>query len=146
MILNSKQLEELEHLHDTVSEFDEEANLGGDGEEFDEIAEGALAWRRGMIEKAVATVKKTDLPALSSKDEHAVGTLVYDTINNRFARVKTSSKTLVELMYVSGGTGTLKGSVIQLDEGPRPVTAKPAKKAKPEPKAPKAPKSPAKKP
>lgn len=139
MILNSKQLEELEHLHDTVSEFDEEANLGGESEEFDEIAEGALAWRRGMLEKAVATVRKGDQTPLSSKDDLAVGSLVYDTINNRFARVKTSSKMQVELMYVSGGTGTLKGSVIQLDEGPAPMTAKPVKKAKAEPKAPKAP-------
>ncbi len=141
MILNSKQLEELEHLHDTVSEFDEEANLGGESEEFDEIAEGALAWRRGMLEKAVATVRKTDRPDLSSKDDLAVGSLVYDTINNRFARVKTSSKTQVELLYVSGGTGTLKGSAIQVDEGPAPMTAKPAKKGKAEPKAPKAPTS-----
>ena len=36
MILSSKQLEELEHLHDSVSEFDDEANVSSDNEEFDE--------------------------------------------------------------------------------------------------------------
>ncbi|MEI6790933.1 MAG: hypothetical protein WCK42_07110, partial [Myxococcaceae bacterium] len=77
MILSSKQLEELEHLHDSVSEFDEEANPAADSEDFDEASEGALAWRRGMIERAAAMVKKNEKKPLSSKEKYAVGSLVF---------------------------------------------------------------------
>lgn len=132
MILSSKQLEELEHLHDSVSEFDEEASSASDNEEFDEASEGALAWRRGMLERAATMVKKNDKKPLSSKGNYAVGSLVYDTINNRFARVKESSSSQVLLAYVSGGEGILKGSSIQITQFAKP-SATHAKK-KPEPK------------
>jgi hypothetical protein len=134
MILSSKQLEELEHLHDSVSEFDDEANVSSDNEEFDEASEGALAWRRGMLERAANMVKKNDRKPLSSKDNYPVGTLVYDTLNNRFARVKESSTSQVLLAYVSGGEGILKGSVIQITQAAKP-TAVSKKKPEPKPKA-----------
>ena len=139
MILSSKQLEELEHLHDSVSEFDEEANPSADAEDFDEASEGALAWRRGMIERAAAMVKKNEKKPLSSKEKYAVGTLVYDTLNNRFARVKESSSSQALLAYVSGGEGLLKGSVIQITQVAKPSAANMKKKPeskKPEPKKP----------
>lgn len=134
MILSSKQLEELEHLHDSVSEFDEEANPAADSEDFDEASEGALAWRRGMIERAAAMVKKNEKKPLSSKEKYTVGTLVFDTLNNRFARVKESSAIQVLLAYVSGGEGLLKGSVIQITQAAKPSVAN--TKKKPEPKKP----------
>lgn len=137
MILSSKQLEELEHLHDSVSEFDEEANPSSDSEDFDEASEGALAWRRGMIERAAAMVKKHDRKPLSSKEKYVVGSLVYDTINNRFARVKASSSSQVSLAYVSGGEGLLKGTAIQITQVPKPSVANTKKTAPKRPKLPK---------
>lgn len=133
MILSSKQLEELENLQDSVSEFDEEANISSDSNEFDEVAEGALAWRRGMLERSVATVKKIDKKPLSSKENYSVGTLVFDALNNRFARVKKSSSSEVELAYVSGGEGVLRGSNIQRTAIHKALTPKKpvAKKAEP---------------
>lgn len=128
MILSSKQLEELEHLHDSVSEFDEEANVVSDNEEFDEASEGALAWRRGMIERAAAMVKKNEKKVLSSKEKYTVGALVYDALNNRFARVKESSTSQVLLAYVSGGEGILKGTSIQITQTAKPSVANTKKK------------------
>lgn len=135
MILSSKQLEELEHLHDSVSEFDEEANVSSDNEEFDEASEGALAWRRGMLERASTMVKKNDRKPLSSKDDYAIGALVYDTLNNRFARVKESSTSQVLLAYVSGGEGILKGSVIQITQVAKPSAVNTKKRPEPKKKA-----------
>lgn len=140
MILSSKQLEELEHLHDSVSEFDEEANVTSDNEEFDEASEGALAWRRGMLERASSMVKKNDRKPLSSKDNYTVGALVYDTLNNRFARVKESSAAQVLLAYVSGGEGILKGSVIQITQVAKPSAVNTKKKPEAKKKAEPAPK------
>lgn len=133
MILSSKQLEELEHLHDSVSEFDDEANVGSDNEEFDEASEGALAWRRGMLERAASIVRKFEKSPLHSRENYAIGTLVYDTLNNRFARVKESNTTQALLVYVSGGEAILKGAAIQITQALKTATG-PAKK-KTEPKA-----------
>ncbi|MEI6791125.1 MAG: hypothetical protein WCK42_08100, partial [Myxococcaceae bacterium] len=63
-----------------------------------------------------------------------VGSLVFDTLNNRFARGKESSAIQVLLAYVSGGEGLLKGSVIQITQAPKPSVAN--TKKKPEPKKP----------
>ena len=48
MIFNSKQLEELENIHDSTGAFEEE---GEDDGNFEEIGEAAMDWRRGLIEE-----------------------------------------------------------------------------------------------
>ncbi|MBH1989472.1 MAG: hypothetical protein I8H75_06420 [Myxococcaceae bacterium] len=137
MILSSKQLEELEHLHDSVADFDDDSNVGGDNEEFDEASEGALAWRRGMLERATATVRKYEKNPLNSAENYAVGSLVFDTQNQRFARIRESSSAQATLVYVSGGEAILKGSILEVTQSLKPMPS--LSKKKTETKAAKAP-------
>lgn len=113
VILNSKQLEELENIQDASGEFEEEA---GDSDAYVEGVENALAWRRGMIERAVAQVRKLVRKPVDSLEGIASGSLVYLKDAKRFGRVNENQDGNVELSFVG--------------PAPSPVAAKPEKAAK----------------
>jgi hypothetical protein len=111
VILNSKQLEELENIQDSSGEFEEEA---GESEGYVEGVENALAWRRGMIERAVASIRKLVRKPLDSMEGLTPGALVYLKESKRFVRVLQNQDGHNELGFV----------------GPTPVAAKPGKPMK----------------
>lgn len=113
MTLSSKRLEELENLHDSVNDFDEESNIPSDTEEFDDTSDGTLAWRRSMIERAFTIVKNMEKNPLNSENELKIGALVYDNANNCYARIVDIFDDEISLIYTSGGTGMLRGSKIE---------------------------------
>lgn len=112
MILSNKQLEELENLHNSVGDFDEESNISSDTEDFEDTSDGTLAWRRSMIERAVTTVKKIEKITSTSANDYKIGALVFDDVHNCYARITQNQNNEIELAYVSGGTGIFKESKI----------------------------------
>lgn len=98
MILNSKQLEELENIQDGSGEFEEES---GDSEGYVEGVENALAWRRGMIERAVASIRKIVRKPIDSMEGLASGSLVYLKESKRFVRIHDNEDGNSELSFVS---------------------------------------------
>lgn len=130
MILSTKQLEELETLTSGALEFDEE---GEEGEIVDEGTESALAWRRGMIERALNNVKKAQKKSLESESvSHKVGALVYDEQVKRFGRVTKVEGKAVHLALIAGGESTIAPH----HAAPIEKTTKPQPKAQVTPKAP----------
>ncbi len=107
MILNSKQLEELESIHDSVVEFEEDAATT-DNDNFDEGAESTLAWRRSMIEKAAANVKKAHKKAIDPQAPYTLGALLFDRATKRFARVESSAPGSLQVIYLSGGANSIR--------------------------------------
>jgi hypothetical protein len=107
MILNSKQLEELESIHDSVAEFEEDTT-STENDTFDESTESTLAWRRGMIEKAAANVKKAHRKVIDPQAPYTLGSLLFDRAAKRFARVEASSPGVLEVLYLIGGTASIR--------------------------------------
>src|SRR5687767_7033383 len=97
VILNSKQLEELENIQDSSGEFEEEA---GDSDGYVEGVENALAWRRGMIERAVINIRKLLRKPMESMDGLATGSLVYLKESKRFVRIHENQDGHTELSFV----------------------------------------------
>lgn len=116
MILNSKQLEELESIHDTVAEFEEDGatNATVENDNFDEGAESALAWRRGMIERAAANVKKAARKHIDPQTNYPTGALVFDRVAKRFGRVNNSVIGVLKLVYLTGGDAAIRQSQIDV--------------------------------
>lgn len=129
MMLNSKQLEELENIHDTVAEFEEEPAANVESDSYDDGAESAMAWRRGMIEKAAGNVKKISRKHIDPKSSYSNGTLLFDRQAMRFGRVSSSSKGVLSLAYLTGGTNQLKQS--QANMAMEVPAAKPSSTSKP---------------
>ena len=126
-MLNSKQLEELENIHDTVAEFEEEPAAIVESDSYDDGAESAMAWRRGMIEKAAGNVKKISRKHIDPKSSYSNGTLLFDRQAMRFGRVSSSSKSVLSLAYLTGGANQLKQSQANMAmEAPAKPAAKPA--------------------
>lgn len=91
MVLNRKHFEDAEEM----------VNLDRKGEQ---RPNSAVAWRRLMIEKATANVRKafeakTDLMAHYQKGE-----LLFDEEANKFGRVEVSSPGFLTLSLLAGGT------------------------------------------
>ncbi len=145
MILNSKQLEELESIHDSVVEFEEEA-ASTENENFDEGADSTLAWRRGMIEKAAANVKKAHKKAVDPQSSYSLGTLLFDRAAKRFGRVESSKHGTLQVTYLSGGVTSIKHnqSNIAFEETAEVRASTPAQKSKPKAAAPEKKTAPAK--
>jgi len=133
MILNSKQLEELETLTSSAFEFDEDSTSSDESESNDDGAESAMAWRRGMLEKALSNLRKAQSKEASSAMPTKSGALWYDEAKKCFARVKSVSNNGFQVIYSSGEVGLFGSS-----NSPKSSTSKkPATVAKPSP-APKA--------
>lgn len=110
-MLKPTQLEELERLHET-NEF-EEPREGRDA--FEDGADSAAAWRRGMIENALANVKNATGRLAKIGGIYEPGMLVFDEHTRKFARVLYAGADALELEYVSGGKGHF-GNRIERDE------------------------------
>ena len=100
MIFNSKQLEELENIHDSTGAFEEE---GDDDAGFDEVGEAAMDWRRGLIEEAAENIKRAKTRPVEPHIQYNVGSMLFDREEKRFARVQRSVPGYLKIVYLSGG-------------------------------------------
>ncbi len=100
MIFNSKQLEELENIHDSTGAFEEEADDEGG---FDDVGEAAMDWRRGIIEEAAESVKRAKTRPVESSIQYPVHSLLFDREARRFGRVQKSVPGYLKIVYLSGG-------------------------------------------
>ncbi|MDA0713260.1 MAG: hypothetical protein O2897_04655 [bacterium] len=121
MILNSKQLEELESIHDSATDFQEDSGDSDADSNIDDSADSAFAWRRGMLEKAAANVKKALGSAIDPQNVYNSGALLYDRKASKFGRVVESEAFRLKLAYLSGKVVDIKQN--QLKEPPRPEVA-----------------------
>ncbi len=121
MALNAKQLEELAGMQDVA---DSLHDATGDSDKFDETTEGALAWRRSMIEKAAANVKKALRRAIDAELTYEIHSLLFDKKALKFGRVVQSKPNLLKLEYVSGGLTLFNQGK---DSSARKIKAKKAK-------------------
>jgi hypothetical protein len=100
MIFNSKQLEELENIHDSTGAFEEE---GDDEAGFDEVGEAAMDWRRGLIEEAAENIKRAKTRPVEPHIQYPIGSMLFDREEKRFARVQRSVPGYLKIAYLSGG-------------------------------------------
>jgi hypothetical protein len=87
MIFNSKQLEELENIHDSTGAFEEEA----------------MDWRRGLIEEAAENIKRAKGRPVESHLTYPIGSMLFEREARRFARVQRSVPGYLKIVYLSGG-------------------------------------------
>jgi hypothetical protein len=117
MIFNSKQLEELENIHDSTGAFEEE---GEDESGFDEVGEAAMDWRRGLIEEAAENIKRAKGRPVESHLTYPIGSMLFERDARRFARVQRSVPGYLKIVYLSGGDrefGTLDVQAYLRDYG-----------------------------
>lgn len=117
MIFNSKQLEELENIHDSTGAFEEE---GDDDAGFDEVGEAAMDWRRGLIEEAAENIKRAKTRPVEPHIQYNIGSMLFDREEKRFARVQRSVPGYLKIVYLSGGDreyGTLDVIAYLKDQG-----------------------------
>lgn len=100
MIFNSKQLEELENIHDSTGAFEEE---GEDDSNFEEIGEQAMDWRRGLIEEAAENIKRAKTRPVEPHLTYPIGSMLFEREARRFARVQRSVPGYLKIIYLSGG-------------------------------------------
>lgn len=100
MIFNSKQLEELENIHDSTGAFEEE---GDDDSNFEEIGEQAMDWRRGLIEEAAENIKRAKTRPVEPHLTYPIGSMLFEREARRFARVQRSVPGYLKIVYLSGG-------------------------------------------
>lgn len=100
MIFNSKQLEELENIHDSTGAFEEE---GDDEAGFDEVGEAAMDWRRGLIEEAAENIKRAKTRPVEPHIQYNIGSMLFDREARRFGRVQRSVPGYLKIVYLSGG-------------------------------------------
>ena len=100
MIFNSKQLEELESIHDSTGAFEEE---GEDDGGFEEVGEGAMDWRRSLVEEATENIKRAKTRPVEPDIQYNIGSMLFDREEKRFARVQRSVPGYLKIGYLSGG-------------------------------------------
>jgi DNA-binding transcriptional regulator GbsR (MarR family) len=100
MVFNSKQLEELENIHDSTGAFEEE----GDEEGFtEEGGEAAMDWRRALIEEASENIKRSRARPVEPHLTYPINSMLFDREARRFARVQRSVPGYLKIVYLSGG-------------------------------------------
>jgi hypothetical protein len=99
MVFNSKQLEELENIHDSTGAFEEE---GDDDGGFNEVGEAAMDWRRGLIEEAAENIKRAKSRPVEPHLQYPIGSMLFDREVRRFARVQRSVPGYLKIVYLSG--------------------------------------------
>jgi hypothetical protein len=100
MVFNSKQLEELENIHDSTGAFEEEADDESFGED---VGEAAMDWRRGLIEEAAENMKRARARPVEPHLTYAISSMLFDRDARRFARVQRSVPGYLKIVYLSGG-------------------------------------------
>lgn len=101
MIFNSKQLEELENIHDSTGAFEEEGDEDGNFEELG--GEAAMDWRRGLIEEAAENIKRAKTRPVEQHLTYPIGSMLFEREARRFARVQRSVPGYLKIVYLSGG-------------------------------------------
>ena len=101
MIFNSKQLEELESASDTSSNIFESPGENSTGN--NDNSETALAWRRAVLEEALANVKRSGTRPVDPAMTYEIGSLLFDRENRRYGRVKRSVPGFLDIHYLTGG-------------------------------------------
>lgn len=99
LIFNSKQLEELESIHDSTGAFEEEAEDSG----MEEVGEAAMEWRRGLLEESAENVKRAKGRPVDPNIIYDVNALLYDRESRRFGRVNRSVPGYLRIVYLTGG-------------------------------------------
>lgn len=99
LIFNSKQLEELESIHDSTGAFEEEPDDAG----LEDVGEAAMEWRRGLLEEAAENVKRAKGRPVDPNIIYEVGALLYDRESRRFGRVNRSVPGYLRIVYLTGG-------------------------------------------
>ena len=137
-MFNSKRLEELESIQDSVSELEEEAAAGAETETFDDGAESAMAWRRGMIERAALAVKKNSRRHIDPESNYPLGTLLFDRKAKKFGRVVVCRPGVIQLAYLRSGQTEIRESQINIEFEitPQAEASKGSSKSKSKTKAP----------
>lgn len=100
MIFNSKQLEELEHAHDSGSSLqdgDGESESGGEGND------AAMEWRRQLVDEAAEAVKRAKSRPVDPAITYEVASLLYDRESLQFGRVQASVPGYLRIGYLRGG-------------------------------------------
>lgn len=100
MIFNSKQLEELESIHDSTGAFEEEADDEGFS---DDVGEAAMDWRRGLIEEAAENIKRARGRPVEANIHYPIGSMLFDRDSRRFGRVQRSVPGYLKIVYLAGG-------------------------------------------
>jgi len=99
MIFNSKQLERLEHIHDSSGVFVEDASE----QSTQEISEAAMEWRSALIEEAAESVKRAKTRPVDPNITYEISSLLFDRETRRFGRVQRSIPGSLKIDYLSGG-------------------------------------------
>lgn len=99
MIFNSKQLEELENMHDSSGSLDEDS----DDRENNSDGDAAMEWRRQLIEEAAENVKRAASRPVEPTIIYDAGSLLFDRDTRRFARVGASIPGFLKLLFLNGG-------------------------------------------
>jgi hypothetical protein len=100
LVFNSKQLEELENIHDSTGAFEEEAEDSGQDES---VGDGAMEWRRGLLEEASENVKRARARPVDADMTYEISSLLFDRESGRFARVNRSVPGYLRIVYLTGG-------------------------------------------
>ncbi|MCC7071250.1 MAG: hypothetical protein IT383_08005 [Deltaproteobacteria bacterium] len=100
MVFNSKQLEELESIHDSTGAFEEEAD---DDAFSDDVGEAAMDWRRGLIEEAAENIKRARGRPVEANIHYPIGSMLFDRDVRRFGRVQRSVPGYLKIAYLAGG-------------------------------------------
>ena len=102
VIFNSKQLEELENIHDSTGSFEEESEDGSSSNS-DDNSEGAMEWRRGLIEEAAEHVKRAMTRPVDPQITYEIGSMLFDRDSPRYGRVARSIPGYLKIDFLSGG-------------------------------------------
>ena len=101
MIFNSKQLEELDNVNDGTSNIFE--NPGDESSTSSDSSETALAWRRTVLEEALANVKRSAARPVDPTMTYEIGSLLFDREQRNYGRVKRSVPGFLDISYLVGG-------------------------------------------
>lgn len=93
---------------DDFDDFDDDKLSCGDDSEGQSrsSANSALAWRKPLIERASANIRKALDNKLDLKLSYKTGALVFDEAASKFGRVLESKPGFLNVAYVSGGSFT----------------------------------------
>jgi len=99
MILTSKQLEELEHSHNSTGALSD----GEKSENKEDSSDLALEWRHQLIEEAAEAIKRAQTRKVDQGLTYDVSSLLFDRESHRFGRVQISVPGYLKIDYLTGG-------------------------------------------
>jgi len=97
--LFTRHLEELEELQSGASSFEETPVYSDD----DSSGEPSLEWRRQLLEEANTRIKQAKARPIDPTKVYESGTLLFDSDEGKFGRVKNSTQGYLQVTFVRGG-------------------------------------------